>query len=259
MSKQYNWRLASQIISGGYAGEDTGVIPPDTGWRTTDVMSGSSSAEYYFRDSDYSSNANSSRVVVGITESWTASIDSRNYLTVTLTTQITGIRRDDVQGSPGVGGRNMFIRREAGGTVLWETRNDPIATAHTILSTPITLDSYTFTLAPGENLSRGSVHFRNVVTGYPDDTPVPSPYVDEMWIGTEFRNPLPKSSRPDSVFDGSSSWLSCNRSVGNLRIYDGSKWSENLDNVDGGTGRDDPPSIYDGSAWLNRRKLGKED
>ena len=52
MSKQYNWRLASQIISGGYAGEDTGVIPPDTGWRTTDVMSGSSSAEYYFRDSD---------------------------------------------------------------------------------------------------------------------------------------------------------------------------------------------------------------
>lgn len=258
MAKQYNWRLASEIISGGYAGEETGVIPPDTGWRTTDVMTGSSSAEYYFRDSDYSSNANSSRVVVGITESWSASINNRNYLTITLTTQITSIRRDDVRGNPGVGGRNMFIRREAGGPILWSIRNDLIANAHTILSTPITLDSYSFTLAPGENLSRGSVHFRNVVTGYADDTPVPSPYVDEMWIGTEFRNPLPKDFVPDCVRDENGIWLSHNRSGGDLRIYDGAKWSDNLKTIGEGDAMGDPPSIYSDGKWYNRKLLGKE-
>lgn len=256
MSKQYNWRLASQIISGGYAGEDTGVIPPDTGWRTTDVMSGSSSAEYYFRDSDYSSNANSSRVVVGITESWTASIDSRNNLTITLTTQITGVRRDDVQGSPGVGQRNMFIRREAGGTVLWSVRNDPIATVHTILSNPITLDSYTFTLAPGQNLSRGSVHFRNVVTGYPDDTPVPSPYVDEMWIGTEFRNPLPADYRPGKVWNGSA-WMSHNRDAGAANVRTSSAWQE-MRTIGGGEDQGNPPTIRHSSAWYNMRLTGQE-
>ena len=31
MSKHYDWRLSSEIISGGYDGEETGVIPPDTG------------------------------------------------------------------------------------------------------------------------------------------------------------------------------------------------------------------------------------
>lgn len=255
MAKQYQWRLSSSIISGGYAGEDTGVIPPDTGWRTTDTLSGSSSAEYYFRDSDYSSNANSSRVVVGITESWVAAIDNRNNLTVTLTTQITGIRRDDVQGTPGVGGRNMFIRREAGGTLLWTTRNDLIANAHTILSSPITLDSYTFTLAPGENLSRGSVLFRNVVNGYPDDTPTPSPYVDEMWLGTEFKNILPADYRPGQR--KLTNWMSHNRTAGVCNRKVSGTWTE-MRTYDGGVGTDNPPYIKTSGTWYNQKLIGAE-
>lgn len=256
MSKEYNWRLSSNIISGGYAGEETGVIPPDTGWRTTDVMSGSSSAEYYFRDSDYSTNANSSRVVVGISESWTASIDNRNYLTVTLTTQITGIRRDDIRGNPGVGGRNIFIRREAEGAVVWSIRNDSIATAHTILADSITLDSYTFTLAPGENLSRGSIHIRNIVTGYPDDIPAPSPYLDEMWLGTEFRNPLPADYRPGKVWNDSN-WMSHNREVGAANVRTSSTWKE-MRTIDGAEGQGDSPTIRHSSAWYNQRLIGQE-
>ena len=142
MARNYQWRTNAEIISGGYVGEETGVIPADTGWRTTDTMTGSSTAEYYFRDSDTGENANSSRVVVSISETWSASIDSRNNLSVTLRTTITGIRRDDLRGTVGTMGvgRSMYIRRHEGGSVIWSVINDPISTAHTILGCPIVLD-----------------------------------------------------------------------------------------------------------------------
>lgn len=257
MAKTYSWRLSSTIISGGYVGEETGVIPPDTGWRTTDVMSGSSSAEYYYRDSDTGDNANSSRVVVGITESWTASISNRNYLSITLTTQITSIRRDDIRGNPGTAPRNIRVRREAGGAILAQFLNDPVNTAHTISSSPITLDSYTFTLAPGQNLSRGSVYFRNNTIGY-DDVPVPNIYVDEMWMGTEFKNPLPKDYIPGKIYNGNGDWLSHNRDVnGHAKQYNGSTWGDDMRTVDGPDESGDPPEIWhSSSSKKNMRKIG---
>ena len=256
MAKVYNWRLSSSIISGGYSGEETGVIPPDTGWRSTDVMSGSSSAEYYYRDSDTGDNNNSSRVVVAISESWTASISNKNYLSVTLTTQITSIRRDDIRGTPGSTPRNIRIRRSAGGTVLASFLNDPVNTAHTISSSPIVLDSYTFTLAPGQNLSRGSVYFRNNTVGY-DDVAVPNIYVDEMWLGTEFKNTLPKDYIPGKVWDGSD-WLSHNRDTnGHAKVYMGSAWSDDMKTIDGPDDTGDPPEIWhDSSTIKNMRKIG---
>lgn len=248
--KYYDWRLSSEIISGGYTGEETGVIPPDTGWRSTDVMTGSSSAEYYFRDSDYGQNQNSSRVVVSITETWKASIDSENYLTVNLKTTIDSIRRDDVRGNPGANGRNMFIRREDGGPILWSVSNDPINTAHTILGSPIVLDEYSFTLPPGESLSRGSVFFRGNVTGH-DSDPTPSIYVDLMWLGTEFRNPLPRDYRPgERKINGA--WQSHNRDGGvSDRIGYGT-----MRTLDGGVGTGNPPSRKTSDTWYNQRKLG---
>lgn len=258
MAKQYQWKTDASIISGGYPGEDTGIINGSTDWNTTDVLSGSTSAEYYFRDSDSMQNANSSRVVVGIQESWTASISSNNYLTITLQTTINSIRRDDVTGTPGSNTRNMFIRREDGGTVIWSISNDPINTAHTILSSPIVLDSYTFTLAPGENLSRGSVYFRSNVSGHDGDTP-PSSYIDLMWLGTHFRNILPKETIPHAVLGPNNEWLSHNRTGGDLRLWNGSRWTDNLANTDGGTGYGDPPAVYySDSKYHNARTFGKE-
>ena len=258
MAKVYNWRLSSSIISGGYTGEETGVIPPDTGWRTTDVMSGSSSAEYYYRDSDTGDNNNSSRVVVGITESWTASIDNRNNLSVTLTTQITSIRRDDIRGTPGSAGRNIRIRREDGGTLLAEFLNDNIAVAHTIMSNPLTLDSYTFALAPGQNLSRGSVYFRNNTVGHDGAVP-PDPFLDLMWMGTEFRNPLPKDYIPGKVWNGSD-WMSHNRDTnGHAKQYNGSVWGDDMRTVDGGSSSGNPPEIWhSSSSRKNMRRVGQE-
>ena len=256
MPKEYNWRTSSRIISGGYTGEGVGVIPPDTGWRTTSATSGSTSAEYYYHDSDVMNDANSTRVVVGITEAWTAEIDDQNYLTITLTTTITSIRRDQKQGNPGSGLRNIFIRREAGGPVLWSKSNDAINTNHTILVNPISLGTYTFTLAPGQNLSRGSVYFRNNVYGH-DSDPVPSIYVDEMWLGTEFRNPLPKDYIPGKIWD-TSDWMSHNRPTdGHAKIYNGSAWGSDRKTVDGGTGTGNPPEIWhSSSSKKNIRKIG---
>lgn len=255
MAKQYQWRKASTIISGGYPGENPGVIGGDTSWVTTDTLSGNTTAQYYYRDSDYAQNANSSRVVVDIAESWTASIDNRNNLTVTLTTTVNSIVRDDVQGTPGTNTRNIFIRREEGGPVLWQLLNDPINTAHTILNTPITLDSYTFTLAPGDNLERGSIYFRNNVTGY-DSEPVPSIYVDLLWLGTAFKNILPADYRVFATWDGSN-WLSHNRNAGWSGIWDGSTFKEER-SLDGGVGNDNPPYVQHSDGWKNGRLVGQE-
>lgn len=257
MAKNYQWKTSSEIISGGYAGEETGVIGGTIDWQTTSATSGSSSAKYYFRDSDSMDNSNSSRVVVDISETWTASINNRNYLTVTLNTVINSIVRDDIRGTPGSLGRSMFLRREASGPLVWYVINDPISSAHTILGTPVTLDTYTFTLAPGENLTRGSIYFRSNVQGHDGDAP-PSLYIDLMWLGTHFKNILPKETIPHAILGNNSQWLSHNRDNGDLRIYNGTRWSENLPNVDGGEGYGDPPSIYKNNKWLNARLIGKE-
>lgn len=267
MAKNYQWKTDAEILSGGYPNEDTGILNGSTDWHTTSSLSGSSSAEYYYRDSASSTNSNSSRVVVEISESWVASFSSSNYLTITLTTTINSIYRDDIQGSPGAGGspyRNIHIRREAGGTVLWSTSNDDITTAHTILGSPITLQDYSFTLAPGENLSRGSIYFRNNVAGHDDDQ-IPNIYTDVLWLGTNFKNILPKDYRPGATLDtGTSIWKSHNRTNGACHVLsniNNMTWQEcrTTDGDSGGQGN--PPLILhsaDANSWYNQKKLGKE-
>lgn len=271
MAKKYDWRTNAEIISGGYTGEETGVIPEDTGWRTTDSMTGSATAEYYFRDSDTGENANSSRVVVSISESWTASISNKNYLTVTLKTTIAGIRRDDLRGTVGSMsiGRSMYIRRQEDGNILWQTINDPINTAHTILGSPIVLDDYTFVLAPGENLTRSSIYFRSNTQGHDGDVP-PSIYVDLMWLGTQFRNPLPANYRPGAtllanekhwpVTDGV--WVSHNDTNGACHVLsdvNNLHWHE-CRTIGYPDGQGDPPLLLradNDSSWYNMAELGK--
>lgn len=265
MAKNYQWKTDAIIISGGYAGEETGVINGSTNWNTTSSLTGSTSAEYYFRDSDGADNNNSSRVVVSITESWTASISSRNYLTVTLSTTVDGIRRDDIRGNPGTLGRSFFIRRENGGPVLWSLSNDPISYAHTILGNPLVLDSYTFTLAPGEDLSRGSIYFRSNTQGHDADVP-PSTYIDLMWLGTQFKNILPRDYRPGAALDTNTSiWKSHNRTNGACHILSnvGNMTWQECRTVDGDSGgQGNPPLILhaaNANSWYNQKLLGKQD
>lgn len=253
--KQYQWKTDAVLISGGYPGEETGILTGSTDWVTTEATSGTSSAEYYFRDSASASNANSSRVVVAVEDSWEASVDNRNNLTVTVTTTVTSIRRDDIRGTPAYGGspyRDMFIRREQGGAILWQVQNDDITTAHSILSSPLTLQRYSFTLAPGEMASRGSIHFRANVDGY-DTTPTPSAYVDEMWLGANFRNILPKDYRPGQR-KVNGTWMSLNRNGG---VCDRKGYGE-MRAENGGVGTDNPPSRKQSGTWYNQKLIGKE-
>jgi len=63
---------------------------------------------------------------------------------------------------------------------------------------------------------------------------------------------------PDCVRDENGVWLSHNRSGGDLKMYDGTKWSTNLKTVGDGDLMGDPPSIYSDGKFYNRRRLGKE-
>jgi hypothetical protein len=256
MARKYQWRTETSIISGGYPGEPVGVIPSDSSWHETSALSGSTTAEYYFHDSDSADNNNASRVVVKIQESWTASISEQNYLTITLNTTVRSIRRDNIVGYPGSIGRNMFIRRQEGGTVLWSVSNDPVATAHTVLGSPLQLDSYTFTLAPGQNLSRGSIYFRSNTAGHDGDTP-PSTYVDIMWMGTAFKNTLPIDYCPGATIDGDGVWQSHNRTGGKAHILTALGSWKKMRTDNGLIDSDNPPSIYT-NKWYDQRKLGKE-
>lgn len=253
MSKQYQWRQASTIISGGYAGEETGVIGGTTSWTTTDVLAGTSTAQYYYRDSDTAQNANSSRVVVDIREDWVVLFSPLNDLTVSVIVAINSIVRDDIRGNPGNVGRNIYIRRSPDDPDPIVIQNDPINTAHTI-STGAILGAYSFTLAPGEDAERGSVYFRNNVVGH-DSDPTPSQYVDSMWLGTAFKNILPKDYRPGMTWNGSA-WLSHNRNSGAANIR-GSDWIE-MRTYGGAIESDNPPYMRHSGSWKNQQLIGQE-
>lgn len=264
MAKNYQWKTDAIIISGGYPQEETGIISGTTDWHTTDSPTGSTSDGYFYRDSSTAQNSNSSRVVVGITESWVASIDSKNNLTITLTTQIDNIVRDDIRGTPWISPyaryRNIYLRRESGGSILWSATNDDINNAHTILGSPVTLDSYTFTLAPGENLSRGSIYYFSTVPGHESD-PLPNIYTDVMWLGTSFRNILPKDYRPGATLNTTNNiWFSNNKEGGACHVLKNGVWQEcrTVGGDEGGQGN--PPLMLrspNANSWYNQRLLGK--
>lgn len=255
MPKYYKWKADTTYQS------DTalsyGVIPTaHTDWQSTQAGSQSGSWIYWYRDGNYSvggvySDANSSRVAVSLDESWTASIDTYNNLTITITTTINSIVRDDLQGNnPATPGRTINIYREQGGSPILSLTDSDISTAHTIWSGPQTLDQYTFTLAPGQSLQRSSLYLHNQTIGYQS--------YDDIWFGVLFLNDLPAETIPHAVLDNNGQWLSHNRTGGDLRLWNGSRWTDNLANTDGGAGYGDPPSVMKDNKWLNARTFGLE-
>lgn len=254
--KNYQWRTSFKLISGGYIGEQTGVIPDDQSWRTTDATSGTTTAEYYYRDSYNATNANSSRVVVTIRDVWTASINSRNQLALTITSVITRIRRDDFRGENSTNpNRNIYIRRSKSSPVIWST-SDPTTYAHE-LGTNISLGTYTFVLEPGQGATGSSIYFRSVTIGH-DDDPVPNPYTDEMLIGVEFKNILPANYRPGATLDSNGVWQAHDRDGGKAHILTPmNSWREMRSSA-GLVNCGDPPSIYLNNKWYNQREFGAE-
>lgn len=193
----YQWKASTTYNS------DTdlsyGVTPNDFAtWQNGTIgESKSDTWTYWYRDSNtphydgsgniYYTDADSSRVAVSVTDSWTTSVDSLNNITVSVTTTLNSIVRDDIRGNP-VGavtwGRDISIYREQGGALVASYYDGDIATAHTILASPgISLGTRTFTISPGAtgNIAP-SIFLHNQVSG---DTSY-----DDIWIGVQFRNTL---------------------------------------------------------------------
>lgn len=269
----YQWRPQLVITSGGYTGEARGIYPPgsEQSWTTSASDTGSQTYSYYYTDSNNADNSNSSRVVVTVTDSWTVSFDANNVMTVTVNSTITNIERKDITGNPHAGGtatRDLTIKRYKEGQVIWRQDADDISTAHTIVGVradgstaqwPYNIGTHTYTINPqatGEE--RGTVFFRNHTTGYPEETR----YTDAMQMGIFFRNIQevpPKDYRPGKV-EPDGTWMSCNRSGGACKIYNGSNWVE-MRTIHGGVDSDNPPLIaYSTSddSWKNMRLIGTD-
>ena len=249
-------RETTVISSGGYPGEEHGATGGSIGESWVNVPdSGSSTSTYYYRDSHELDNNRSSKVEVAIQDSWRIiSVSENNFVTIETTTKILSIKRLDLRGSTS-GTRNIYVRQEPGGGNIWTTSGDNISVAHNIAG-EINVGTYRYTIPPLSEGGRTTVYYRNNLPGH-DSDPVPSIYVDEMWIGIGFKNTLPPAYIPGKIYkDGE--WWSHNRTGGAAKIYTGSGWSADMKTANGGVKKDNPPLIYDGEDWYNMRRIGRE-
>lgn len=255
MAKEYRWRATTDYRSA--TSLSYGVTPTGAeSWQTAEAgQSNSGTWTYWYRDAnvEYGGqyvDAHSSRVALSVTQSWETTIDARNNLTVSITTTINSIVRDDCRGyNQDTPGRSIILFETNGGTPVLNITDNQVATPHTIYQGPLSLQTLTFTLAPGENLQRSSLYLHNQTVG--------AVSYDDIWIGVQFMNPLPRETVPHAVLGGNV-WLSHNRIGGDLRVYNGGRWSGNLANTDGGAGYGDPPSIFKDNKWVNVRTFGRE-
>lgn len=249
MSKQYQW--GTRVDYASDTSLSWGVIPNDTSWHTEDIGSGSVTASYYYRDSNTPpfTDAVSSRVITSVTNSWTASVDNRNVLTVVLSTTINSIERDDIRGSDfGTPGRNIDVYNANGVKVFGTYTDTPINTAHSI-SGPISVGSVTITLQPGEGAEVSALRLHDQTVG--------GPSYDDIGIGVRFKNILPADYRPGKVLDNNGVWQSHNRSGGAAYIR-GNNGLIEMRTAGGGEYYDNPPYINHNSGWKNMREIGAE-
>ncbi len=269
-TKNYQWTAALNVDSGGYEGEliaikkdgvtlYEGAVGPhaksiNLPWTTTTSEAGEQTYTYSYRDSDNSDNNNSTEVEVTIKDTWTVSIDNRNYMTVTVHTTMVSAVRTRI-GSPSNINRHLWLRRTQNGQDFNPfPKIDNASTAHTI-ATNVDMGSYSFTLAPGENAQRATVWWRNTSVGF-ESMKIPNVYTDILGIGIHFKNILPKDYRPGKVYNNGT-WYSHNRSAGWSGIWNGSSFRE-MRTDDGGVGTDNPPYIRHPSGNKNQRQIGIE-
>lgn len=243
-----------QMISTGYQGEEVGSDGIIQDWADVTSDSGTSTVHYWYRDSDSGTNANSSKVTLEITETYSATFDEdTRRFTVTVHSVINSIVRGSINGYPGSNPRRISAAHERGGSEVWGKASDDIATAHTI-ATNIDLGTHTIVLNPDSGTgSRSFIYYK---AGFPNhwSDPVPSVYIDEFWMGLNFRNILPPDYRPGKTWNGSD-WKSHDRSGGWAGVWDGSTFKQ-MRTADGGTGTGNPPTLKHSDGWKNQRRIG---
>ena len=250
---QYKENLTQ--ISGGYAGEGTGSNGVVQDWTDTSGDSGTSTVTYYYHDSTLMTDARSTIVYVTITDEWSASKDSHNNYTVTIHSVLNSIRRERV-GSPAAYSVSMFVRRTAGGANIWTSGGCVDAAANATYANNVDLGTYSMFLPPGHATDTyGTVYYRSNTCGHDGDGP--GAYVDEFWMGINFRNTLPPDYRPGDTFSGGE-WWSHDRSSGWAGIWNGSTFAEMRTESGDGSTMGNPPYIFGNGNWRNQRKIGRE-
>lgn len=191
----YQWKASTTYNSS--TDLSYGVIPNNfESWQTGTIGDTKSDTWlYWYRDSNtphydeqgnmYFTDDDSSRVAVSVTDSWSTSVDSLNNLTVTVTTRVNSIVRDDLRGSNNDNyGRTITLYQQQGGAAVWSYDDYNLSSAHTMLASPgITIAQRSFTIPPGSTGNVApSLFLHNQVIG-------DSSY-DDIWIGVQFRNTL---------------------------------------------------------------------
>ena len=251
MVKQYQWQVSVDAVGPIAAG----VLSGDTSLHTTDVLTGTATAQYYYLDSNVvtSGTANTSRVVIQVTDTWNVSFDSRNNLIVSVSSVIDSIVRDNVNGNPAGPSnlaRDMNAYQYEGGTSLWYYRDTNISEAKTI-ATNINLGTHEFILTPGQMASRHSMFFFNKTVGAQSAG-------DRLNMGVKFVNILPPDYRPGATLDSNRLWQSHNREAGKAHILGANGKYIEMRTIAGLEDSDNSPSIRVNDKWFNQRKIGKE-
>lgn len=267
MARKYKWRTTTDYQN--QPGPDNqlshGVTPSGTeNWQTEDIGTTHSTQTwvYWYRDANTPvggiyQDSLSSRVAVSLSQSWTTSVDSRNYLTITLHTIINSVVRDDIRGSDNnLPGRNINIYEEQGASPVISVTDLQVATAHTIYSGPLDLGTETIVLAPGSNAEASSMYLHNQTVG--------ATSYDDIWCGVQFMNPLPKDYRPGATLHSSEEyyvtspvWYSNDKTNGACHVRTDNSWQE-CRTVDGDiSAQGNPPLIYRNNSLYNMKKIGK--
>lgn len=257
MALQYNWRANTTFKSD--TSMSHGVTPSiDTSWKSADIGTAKTGTYiFWYRDSNTAyqgsyQDALSSRVAIKVTQTWNTSVDEHNNLTVTVTTTVNSIDRDNIRHPSGIydsntPGRNIKLYKKQGGSVVWSATDNKVAEAHNISGT-INVGTETFTLAPGNTANvRPSLYLHNQTVGM-------SSY-DDIWLGVQFRNPLPPDYRPGQTYNNGT-WYSHDRTGGWAGVWDGSTFKE-MRTDNGPTGTTNPPYIMHNDGWHNQRKIGQ--
>lgn len=198
MAKGLEFRESLSIISGGYPREGTGSSSLVQEWTETTGDSGSSTVTYWYHDSATMNDGNSTIVNVTVTDEWSAIKKSDNTYEVTVHSVLNSITRERV-GSPSPLSVSIFVRRERGGPNIWTSGGCVNAAVNATHATNVDLGTYTIVLPPGQPaVMHGAIYYRSNICGY-DNTNPPSIYVDEYWLGINFRNTLPPDYRPGKI------------------------------------------------------------
>lgn len=262
----YNWRADLNFVAGEPGLLSHGVTPSaQEDWQDATVGGSMSPGQYtyWYRDSNTMwsgafQDTLSSRVALKVTQTWTTSADSRNNLIITIQTVVDSIDRDDIRAPSGhsdsnTPGRNITLYKKDG-TVIFSTTDNLVATAHNLSGT-INVGSETFTIAPGDiSVVGASLYLHNQTVG--------GTSYDDIWLGIQFRNPLPKDYRPGTTLDTNTSiWKSHNRTDGACHVRTNSGWQECRTQGGAEGEKGNPPLILtaaDVDSWRNQRLIGKQ-